>query len=533
MSSQDALPPHALARFGDLRWRTGGLFHEFSLSPSERYAAAASGGALYLWERATGRPLLGPSLGVVPEGKVQRATLLDDARVVLSSGFETVRVWSFAEQRELCAVPVSEGGFYQYAVCPRAELAATMQSSGEVALFSLATGEPHSVVEGPEWSAERLSFSPDGTLLAVAREKGLALWDVKERRLEPLSESMGVCASAEFSPDGALLAATTENNRVELWDLRARRATPLALQGLFPKLRFSPDGRTLALLRSDCLLVLWDLREGRVVCERPQQRRGWCGDLRYLSDGTLLLAVDRLAYALDGATGEPLGPAPEFPSSLTSVGFVREGAAVELTNERTTRRWDARSGELLATTPLPPAEPTRGPRAPEHPKAQTPDGALRAEVEPQPGKPPFALRLYAAESAEPRWSAPLKGCAVVALSPDGAAAAHALGAAVQVLDGRTGEVKTKLRAPEPATALALSPGGELLAVGDAAGTITVLRPPARAPVATFVGHLGGVSALAFREDGAALLSGGAEGNALLWELPQEAPRSSKKASKKR
>ena len=62
-----------------------------------------------------------------------------------------------------------------------------------------------------------VSFSPDGTTLAVGTSQEVKLWDMATRQIATLPHTAGV-NSVSFSPDGATLAAGTIDGTVELWD---------------------------------------------------------------------------------------------------------------------------------------------------------------------------------------------------------------------------------------------------------------------------------------------------------------------------
>jgi WD40 repeat protein len=78
----------------------------------------------------------------------------------------------------------------------------------------------------------------------------------------------------------------------------------------------------------------------------------------------------------------------------------------------------------------------------------------------------------------------------------------------------------------PATAVAWSPDGKLLATGTADGQIKLWNPASGAELAVFSEHIARVSGLAFSGDGELLASSGYDGKIHLWDVPRRKLRGS-------
>ena len=130
----------------------------------------------------------------------------------------------------------------------------------------------------------QVAFSPDGTLLAfqVARRmsesSGIAwyeLWNVANRqRVDTL---LGGFGPMSFSPDGTLLAIGQEN--VELWDVASRKRVA-TLEGHGDRvstMSFSPDGTLLASGSQDNTVGLWDVAKV-AVAQTPHRLTKVSGD---------------------------------------------------------------------------------------------------------------------------------------------------------------------------------------------------------------------------------------------------------------
>ena len=84
-------------------------------------------------------------------------------------------------------------------------------------MWDVGTGQE--VTLQPESWGHSLSFSPDGTLLAIGSKDHVRLWDVASRQLATTFANPGFLSDVSFSPDGALLAVGSSDQRVRLWDV--------------------------------------------------------------------------------------------------------------------------------------------------------------------------------------------------------------------------------------------------------------------------------------------------------------------------
>lgn len=166
-----------------------------------------------------------------------------------------------------------------------------------------------------------LSFSPDGSVLAVSQVDTVTLWDWRESRVVARidHDSSAVPPTpAEFSPDGCLLAYGTMDG-ASVVDLETGRKRTVGEERAVRSIAFSPDGSSLALgVRSDPdgrLLHLHDTRTWEL--EARLSGSGVLGSIRYSLDGSVV------------AGGEEGGGIAVWDTeSLSRLGLIRERAGV-------------------------------------------------------------------------------------------------------------------------------------------------------------------------------------------------------------
>jgi WD40 repeat protein len=225
----------------------------------------------------------------------------------------------------------------------------------DVKCFDVATGRTLSAFRLPQEYRYHSVLSPDGQTLAVvtskrgavpahpAAELNIRLYEVrtgKERRVIPLQRpGYYDPARLTFSPDGRLLAVSREANRIEVFDTATGRevASFGGFESISYSLAFRADGRRLASGHADGTVLAWDVP---APPKPPAVDSAWT-DLASDDGGKAFaaswaLVSDPVAVKLLGERLKPADPAviervKARVADLDSKSFkVREEAAREL-----------------------------------------------------------------------------------------------------------------------------------------------------------------------------------------------------------
>ncbi|MGE3821462.1 MAG: c-type cytochrome domain-containing protein, partial [Isosphaeraceae bacterium] len=208
------------------------------------------------------------------------------------------------------------------------------------------------VVSAPATSAV---FSPDGQRLALAVGREVRIFDpATGRRLQTLDDHPGPITTVRFTPSGDTLVAAggrpgmfgaftlwDQKSGVKIGEFRSHRDT---IQGA----DVSPDGSTLATVGYDRAVILWDLPR---VAPRLSllDHTDAVFAVAFSPDGRRLATAgaDRTVKVWDVARGAKIRSLGDATSELYAVAFSADGATVLAGGvDRSIRAWTLHGDDL-------------------------------------------------------------------------------------------------------------------------------------------------------------------------------------------
>jgi WD40 repeat protein len=276
-----------------------------------RLAVAGSDGAVRLLDPTTGsivKTLRG-------DGPVRAVAFAPDGRRLVTVG-GAVQLWDVATGRVLSAPRGLVADIHSVVFAPDGRRLAAASGAG-VQLWDAATGRELNALRGYDGSIGlvgisilRVAFAPDGRRLATAESGGtVRLWDAATgRELNALRGQRRFSDAVAFAPDGRRLATVADDGTVRLWDAATGREllTLPILRGLDRPVRavvFAPSGQRLATSHDDGTIRLWDASP---VDDAIRTRREAVGLVHFLLEQVQSEAVLRERITRDATISDPV-----------------------------------------------------------------------------------------------------------------------------------------------------------------------------------------------------------------------------------
>ena len=470
-----------------------------------RLLSLSEGYTVKLWDVATGRelpPLKAPNSGLFMTQVSVSANFSEDGKRVATGGFDTPTVlWKTETGKQLLKM----NGRTNMAYKATFSADGSQLSSGGRTRWDLRTGRGLRLTSAPSDKVFGVP-SPDGKLLATYTPNSNAVSILETptgRQLQTLKPATGggVVERMSFSPDGTMLVATygpdeaqrqkpvtfpqSTNNESQLriWDVKSgRELRSLAITTVPMDVGFSRDGRMLATLGNMDQISLWDTASGskvRDLTSSPLANLTSIGNLGAMGNPTQIMKNAR-------KSGVPANM-PQMPSIADLTGMM-------------TNMMGAMSAGTMGRTVTS--------------LAFSPDGRTLAVggVESKSNFDQAAL-MGAGQNKSKNKKQPtpdpqdfMKNMKVEAIGQ------------VVLWDVASGNEIGALKGHgKGVTQVAFSRDGRLLASGSTDNTIKIWDVAARRELRTLSGHTANVDSIDFSPDSSLLASTSGDGSTFLWD----------------
>lgn len=529
-----------LCRMAQQSWSLSAPVDAVAFAPDGRHFAAGGwDGAATVWETDSRQPLLH-----LPQGQYVHAVAYDRAgeRLAVGSSDGIVQIYRVSDGERLARFDRHKDAVLSVRFSPDGLQVLSSGYDNTARLWDASTGRQIQVLRGHSWWVWAAEFSPDASRIVTAGQDGKAIvW----RRAAPehydvqtdFTRHHGAVYAAVFAPDGQTVATGGYDGRVLLWspdevqsvdierridrlpDPPAPFRELLGHRGPVRALAYAPDGSRLASGGQDNVIMVWEPQSGAQL-KRLRSHSSHVRALTWGPTGELLLS--------GGRAGQVKLWKPDEYAEVAVVG----GAADAADRDAVLSARFSADGEQIIT-------------AGRDRKAELYDAASLARVQQfaegheflassavffaggarlATGAGDGTVRLWdAGTGSETNVLTGVGRTAALAVSQDGGwVLTGSPGGAALLWDARTGRQLAKLAGHDvEVTAVAIAPGGDLLAVGDERGRVQLWSYDAGnkewRSVHWLNNHSRAITALAFTDAGARLITASGDNTCGVWD----------------
>jgi len=278
----------------------------------------------------------------------------DGTRLASGSTDKTVRIWNLATRAVVAEFTNHAAGVTAVAFAPDGRTLAVGTSGNTATLWDLDSGRALHVFQVPDSAADWVAISPDGRWLAIGGSGSVVrLWELSTLRpVADLYEESGRVNGIAFSPDSRILA-TARDDGIYLWDIAGHRVID-KLRGHEAEVHpvaFSPDGKTLASGSLDSTVRVWDLAS-RQVARVFRGHDAWVRCLAFSADGQTLVSgsIDHHVKLWELSPKAEIGVLRGHTDSVQSVAFSHDDSVVATASlDGTVKLWHVASGTNIST----------------------------------------------------------------------------------------------------------------------------------------------------------------------------------------
>ena len=513
-----------------------------AFSPEGSHFAATSDGAVTIYETRSHQPVGEPFTAkenFVHVGFSSGGKLLAASTDAYGGHPASVFIWDVANHRQ-AGEPIPGSNF---AFSPDDSLLAIARYDSVVLYDLRSHREARRALTGPRKNIASVAFSPDGAIVAAgAEDQTIVLWDIQsQKQIGKLEGHAATVTTLLFDPDGETLLSGSLDGTIIRWDLENMKATATPVKGFgasISSIFISPDGHLKALaLEKDRVIVL-NVNDDPPLGRRIKAPDSRSSNVAFSPDGRLLAASGEFGdIALwDVASGaQSGGPFSGHERQVSSVTFARDGKVlVSGSMDGTVIFWDVASRAALGTA-------IKAFRSPVWSLACSPDGKTAVAG----GDAALvSWDLATRKQLGPPNRSQKDRIWTLAFSPNGDVLASAGNNLVVDLwkNGLQNDPFKTLGTPTQGDAWELmpagvgfNPDGTLLASSTRDHSVTLWNVRNGQPLPPLLyGHTQAVTGVSFSSDGKILASGSADDSIRLWDVPDSRiDRSSRRATKSR
>ena len=341
-NNPEALPEHAVARLGTVRFRHGATITAMTISTDGKYLATGSGDrTVRIWETDTGKLLR--SIHCESPYPTGIAFSPDGRQIAADVDSENISIFEWQTNKPPRLIKASIPRAVVWSPDGR-HIGCAVVDEDSILIFDAASGKQLHKIKG----GDRVAFSPDNKTFAIANIGGnITLHNLDDAKKigEFAAKEKSSVISLRYSKDGLLLLAASDVGIVDVWDLKnSKRSQSFEGWGLAV---FVPGDKAVAAILKN-RVTLFDLQSGEKTSTNADAWRST--PFLFLGDGNRIIVsgpYSRIAV-WNRTTGKEEIPGDGHTSEVNGLAFGPQGDTLLSGGADGIRLWNVKDKNELA-----------------------------------------------------------------------------------------------------------------------------------------------------------------------------------------
>ena len=291
-----------------------------------------------------------------PPWPVKGVAVTPESKRVVSTGYQTMKVWDLATGRVLQTLEGHSDFVNGVAVTPDGKRVVSASRDKTLKVSYLETGQVLRTLEGHSDEVNRVAVTPDGKrAVSASKDKTLKVWNLETGQvLRTLEGHLDVVHGVAVTMDGKRAVSASEDKTLKVWDLDTGSVL-YTMEGHSLGVHcvaVTPDGKRAVSGSGNSALRVWDLDTGSEL-HTLVGHSGGVGGVAVTGDGKRAVSAswDKTLKVWDLETGCAMCTLEGHSHWLNDVTVTPDGRrAVSASFDSTLKVWDLGTGSIPHAT---------------------------------------------------------------------------------------------------------------------------------------------------------------------------------------
>lgn len=234
-----------------------------------KFAVSASeDSTIKIWDVESGREIRKINAG---SAKISSLAITPNEKYIISaSGDRRIKVFGFKDGKEIRILEGHSSGAREVAVTPDSERVISASNDREIKVWDIETGKEFKPLKGHSSSVRAIRVTENGKYLISGSSDGiLKIWNLKnEHEIQSTKGHSSDTSVVTVTPDNIYAISASYDNTLKVWEIESGNEIHM-LEGhsaRISSIAVTPDSKYVVSASYDTTLKVWEIENGKLIC---------------------------------------------------------------------------------------------------------------------------------------------------------------------------------------------------------------------------------------------------------------------------